>query len=143
MTSAVGDLVTASGFWSPVLAATAILAYLCIMVVVIFISSRSVVTRETYVKREEMLKPFLCGEDVSLLEHVSSYHLYYVLTDVVKIGNIRNHLDIDRIYYALSRNFSRLCVKVLRLDIKQQYFPAVLSFMVGTVIVILIAILLG
>lgn len=143
LTSAVGDLVTASGSWSPALVAAAILIYSCVIIAVIFILSRSVVTRESYIKREEMLKPFLCGEDVNLLEHISGYHLYYVITNVVKIDDICNALDIDRIYYALSRSFSRFCVKMLHLDIKQQYFPAVLSFMVGTVIVILIAVLLG
>lgn len=142
-TSAVGDLVTASGSWSPALVAAAISTYLCVIIAVIFILSRSAVTRESYVKREEMLKPFLCGEDVDLLEHISGYHLYYVLTKVVKIDDICNALDVDRIYYALSRSFSRFCVKMLHLDIKQQYFPAVLLFMVGTVIVILLAVLLG
>ncbi|MEM2303040.1 MAG: proton-conducting transporter membrane subunit [Candidatus Bathyarchaeia archaeon] len=143
LTSALGDLVTASGSWNPTLVTASILTYSCIVVTVIFILSKSGVARGSYVKREEMLKPFLCGEDVNLLEHISSYHLYHVLTNLVKINNICNALNVDHIYYTLSRSFSKFCVKMLHLDIKQQYFPAVISFMAGAAVVILIAVLMG
>lgn len=140
--SEVGDLVIASGSWSPTITTT-ILAYLCIMMAVLSLLFRSIVTRISHVKKEEMLKPFLCGEDSNLLDHVSSYHLYYVLRDIVKIDHICSALDVDSIYYAISKSFSKFCMKMLHLDIKQQYFPAILLFMVGTVIVILIAVILA
>ncbi|MEM2851428.1 MAG: proton-conducting transporter membrane subunit [Candidatus Bathyarchaeia archaeon] len=141
--ASLGDIITASGFWNPALAATVALSYLSFMVGAVYVSSKNVVVRKTRIREEEALKPFLCGEDINLLEHVSSYHLYYTLNDVLRIDRICDALSVDRIYYALSRNFSKLCMNLLRLDIQQEYFPAVLSFIIGTIIIVLIAVLAG
>lgn len=143
LTAATNDIIMASGFWSPALGAAVILIYLCMIVIVIYTPSRGIVIPRTHIKMDERVKPFLCGEDLNLLEHLSGYHLFYALTDIVKIDKTRNNVDIDRLYYLISKKLSIFCEKMIHLDIKQQYFPAILLFMIGATILILISFILG
>ncbi|MEM2128423.1 MAG: proton-conducting transporter membrane subunit [Halobacteria archaeon] len=144
--TSLGDITTSSGFWNPILAATSTISYIGILtgaVYASYTSSRSFTIRKGQMNKGEAFKPFLCGEDIDLLEHVSSYHLYYALTKVLRIDHICKFLNVDRIYYSLSRNFYKLCANLLPLDIKQQYFPALLSFLIGAIVIIFIVIIMG
>ncbi|MGF3536513.1 MAG: NADH-quinone oxidoreductase subunit L [Candidatus Bathyarchaeia archaeon] len=145
LTLTLGDITTASGFWNPMWASFTFLSYLCFIVVGIYISSKRSVARieRVYIKEEEALKPFLCGEDINLLDGARADHFYHTLTHVLRIDNICYALDIDRLYNASSKGFSNSCAKLLRLDIQQNYFAAVLSFIVGAVVIVLVAVLGG
>jgi len=92
---------------------------------------------------EETFKPFLCGEDSNLLDGPHGYHFYHALTNVWRVDRACHVSNVDRAYNSLSMKFFSLCTKLHRLDIQQRYFPAVLSFVVGAIIVILIAVLAG
>ena len=145
LTLMLGDITTASGFWNPMWMSFTFLSYLVLIVVGTYISSRGSVARieRVYIKEEEALKPFLCGEDTSLLDGAHAHHFYHTLTYVLRIDNICHAFDIDRLYNALAKGFSTSCAKMLRLDIRQSYFAAFLSFVAGAVVVVLIAVLMG
>ncbi|MEM3629603.1 MAG: hypothetical protein QXE06_09595, partial [Candidatus Bathyarchaeia archaeon] len=68
---------------------------------------------------------------------------YHVLTNVLKFDDLRQATDIDRAYNRLSKKFFGFCKKLLRLDVQQNYFAAVLSFIAGAVVIVLIAVLGG
>jgi len=148
-----GIIITSVGFWNPMtVAASALGLFLFLIFAVTYLARervvyRRVVTEEGIVYKrvisEEALKPFLCGEDAQLLDGARAYHFYDTLLRVLRIDRVCHVSNVDRLYNALSKGFSNLCVKLLRLDIQQRYFPAVSSFIVGTVVVILIAILAG
>ncbi|KPV62287.1 MAG: F(420)H(2) dehydrogenase subunit L [Candidatus Bathyarchaeota archaeon BA1] len=151
--SPLGDIITASGFWSPAWASVFALGlFLLLIFAVNYLAKeravyRRVLTEEGVVYKrvvsEEAVKPFLCGEDAQLLDGARAYHFYHTLIHVLRIDRVCHASNVDRLYNALSKGFSNLCVKSLHLDIQQRYFPAILSFIVGTVVVILIAILAG
>jgi hypothetical protein len=92
---------------------------------------------------EETFKPFLCGEDANMLDGPHGYHFYSALTTVLKVDGASEASDIDRFYNVLSKKFFNFCNKLLHLDIQQNYFAAVLSFIAGAVVIVLIAILGG
>jgi hypothetical protein len=94
-------------------------------------------------RSEETFNPFLCGEDLGLLNGPSGYHFYYILTNILGVEKVCHVSNADRAYYKLSEKFYLLCVKISRLDIRQQYFPAVFLFVMGAAILILIAFLAG
>lgn len=138
-------VITRLGFWEPLTAGISILGLSLLLLLVISYSSKKMVIRkEIPVKRaEEAFKPFLCGEDITLLDATRAYHFYHALTNVAKIDLLRHLSDVDRPYTTLSRKFFNLCTRSLRLDIQQQYLPAVLSFIMGAIVIILIAVLAG
>ncbi|MGQ9551762.1 MAG: hypothetical protein ACUVUE_04970, partial [Candidatus Bathycorpusculaceae bacterium] len=92
---------------------------------------------------EETFKPFLCGEDINLLDGPHGYHFYHVLTKILRFERVSRGSNIDRGYNMLSTKFFNFCKKLLHLDIQQNYFAAILSFIAGAVVVVLIAVLAG
>ncbi len=139
------DIITESGFWNPFWATFAFLFYLVLIIAGIYVTSKRSVARieRVYIKEDEVFKPFLCGEDVHLLDGACAYHFYHTLTSVLRIEAMCRAFDIDRLYNASSEVFFNFCRKLLHLDIQQKYFPAILSFILGAVIVVIIAILGG
>ncbi|MEM2704440.1 MAG: proton-conducting transporter membrane subunit [Candidatus Bathyarchaeia archaeon] len=139
------DIIIESGFWNPLLATLILFLYSGLIVAVIYMASeRGIVrTERAHISEDEAFKPFLCGEDMHLLDGVRANHFYHVLTHVLRIDAVCRALDIDRFYNALATSFSSFCRKLLCLDIKQDYFAAVLSFIAGAAITILIAVLGG
>jgi formate hydrogenlyase subunit 3/multisubunit Na+/H+ antiporter MnhD subunit len=133
---------TPLGFWNPPAIAMAIFMLLTIFIITILYSRRvaAVYRRQ---RSEETFNPFLCGEDLGLLNGPSGYHFYYILTNILGVEKVCHVSNADRAYYKLSEKFYLLCVKISRLDIRQQYFPAVFLFVMGAAILILIAFLAG
>ena len=133
---------TPLGFWNPAAIAMSMFILLAIFVCIILYSRRAAAA---YVRQrsEETFSPFLCGEDSSLLNGPSGYHFYSILTNVLRVEGACHAFNVDRAYYKFSEKFYLLCVKISRLDIRQQYFPAVLLFIVGAAMLVLIAFLLG
>jgi len=133
---------TPLGFWNPPAIAIAIFMLLTIFIITILYSRRvaAVYRRQ---RSEETFNPFLCGEDLGLLNGPSGYHFYYTLTNILGVEKVCHASNADRAYYKLSEKFYLLCVKISRLDIRQQYFPAVFLFVMGAAILILIAFLAG
>ncbi len=133
---------TLHGFWNPMAVAISMLALFLVFVFMTLYSRKIVVVyRES--ASEETFKPFLCGEDSNLLDNPHGYHFYHTLTRVLKIEWLCHATNVDRAYDALSTKFSGFCAKLLRLDIQQGYFGAVLTFVLGAMAVVVIAILFG
>jgi len=133
---------TPLGFWNPAAVVISMFALSAVFICMTFYSRKvAAVYRES--ASEETFKPFLCGEDSNLLDGPHGYHFYHALTNVLRVDDACHASNIDRAYNALSTKFSNFCTKLLRLDIQQRYFTAVLSFIVGAIIVILIAVLAG
>ncbi|MEM1717452.1 MAG: proton-conducting transporter membrane subunit, partial [Candidatus Bathyarchaeia archaeon] len=145
LTLAIGDIITGSGFWNPLLGALIFLTYLGLIATVVYIAlkRRAVYEEKAHVRGEEAFKPFICGEDVNLLDGVRARHFYHVFTNIVKINAVCHALNVDRFYYALAEKFFDFCKVLLRLDIRQKYFPAVLSFTIGALIMTVLAVLVG
>ncbi|MDH5754203.1 MAG: proton-conducting transporter membrane subunit [Candidatus Bathyarchaeota archaeon] len=137
-----GLIETPFGFWNPMAVAISMFA-LSAVFVCMTLYSRKVAAVYRKSASEETFKPFLCGEDSNLLDGPYGYHFYHALTNVLRVDRACHASNIDRAYNALSTKFSNLCAKLLRLDIQQRYFAAVLSFILGAIIVILIAVLAG
>ncbi|MEM2578249.1 MAG: proton-conducting transporter membrane subunit [Candidatus Bathyarchaeia archaeon] len=145
LTLAIGDIITGSGFWNPLLGTLIFLMYLGLIAIVVYIAlkRRAVYEEKAHVRGEEAFKPFICGEDVNLLDGVRARHFYHVFTNIVKINAVCHALNVDRFYYALAEKFFDFCRVLLRLDIRQKYFPAVLSFTIGALIMTVLAVLVG
>jgi len=143
LTSDLGSIVTMSG--SLDLTLMSFLFFLClgIMIMGIYASKSFAHTEKSYIKKEEPIKPFLCGEDVDLLDGARAYHFYHTLTHVVRIYRVCRAFDIDSSYNAVSKSFSNFCVKLLRFDIQQNYFAAFASFVAGALVIVLVAVLGG
>jgi len=133
---------TPLGFWNP-LAVTISMLTLFIIFACMTLYSRKVAVVYRKSASEEFLKPFLCGEDLNLLDGPHGYHFYHALTNVLRVDHACHASNIDRLYNALSTKFSSFCSKLLRLDIQQKYFAAFASFIAGAIIIILVAVLGG
>lgn len=137
------DIILKSGFWSPLLSTLIFLLYLGIIATTIYVTSKrgAVHIERTFIKRDEAFKPFLCGEDTHLLDRAQSDHFYHVLVRTLRIDAICHSINVDRFYNTLATFFYNFCRKILHLDIQQNYFVAVLAFIAGAVIIVIIAIL--
>ncbi len=137
-----GLIGTPFGFWNPMAVAISMFLLSAVFVCMTFYSGKvAVVYRES--ASEEAFKPFLCGEDSNLLDGPHGYHFYHALTNVLRVDRACRASNIDRAYNALSTKFSNFCARLLHLDIRQRYFAAISSFIVGAIIVVLIAVLAG
>ncbi|MBS7605079.1 MAG: proton-conducting transporter membrane subunit [Candidatus Bathyarchaeia archaeon] len=145
LTSIVGDIATGSGLWNPFLGTLIFLSYLGLVIIAIYIAfrRRAIYAERVYIKREETFKPFICGEDIDLLDGLRARHFYNILNRTLAIDSICHIFNIDRFYYALAKKFFNFCRGLLRLDIQQKYFPAVLSFTLGALFMIILAVLAG
>lgn len=133
-----GIVTPSLGFWSSIIVTVSMLALLSVFVfAVTYLTKKATYRQKT---SEDTFKPFLCGEDATTFYSPPSDHFYYALAEVLKIDQICHRLNIDRFYYSLSEKFSQACAVLLKLDIHQRFMPAFLSFIVGTIL-ILIAIL--
>ncbi|MEM3797932.1 MAG: proton-conducting transporter membrane subunit [Candidatus Bathyarchaeia archaeon] len=132
---------TPLGFWNPLIVAASMIGLSAVFVCMTLYSRKAAAFRTAL--SEETFKPFLCGEDANMLDGPHGYHFYHVLTNVLKFDDLRQATDIDRAYNRLSKKFFSFCKKLLRLDVQQNYFAAVLSFIAGAVVIVLIAVLGG
>ncbi len=137
-----GLIETPLGFWNPIVVAISLVALSAVFVFMTLYSGKVAVAYRDPAS-EETFKPFLCGEDSDLLDGPYGYHFYHATTYVLKAESSCRASNIDRAYNALSTKFFNLCTKLLRLDIKQSYFAAVLSFIAGAVVIVLVAVLAG
>lgn len=134
-----GLVITPTGFWNPIIVTTSVLVLSLLFVCAItYLTKRARVYRRAI--SEDMFKPFLCGEDVDLLDGARAAHFYHALTHVFKIEYMCSVLDVDRFYNALSRNLSGLCARMLRLDVSR-YHPAMAWFLIGALTVLTLAFL--
>lgn len=138
-----GDIITASGWWNPVWTASITLLSLGVVSIAIYASLKgSIISRsEIYVEEEEAFKPYLCGEDINLLDRVAPYHFYYGLIASIKLPELCRAINIDRAYYGFTNRFSKICNYLKqRIDISE-YHTAIAWFLVGTLIILLIILL--
>jgi len=132
-------IITPTGFWNPAIVAISAFALSLLFVCVItYLTKKAAGYRK--VMSEDMFKPFLCGEDVDLLDGVHAAHFYHALTQVFKINYVCNLLDADRFYNALSGSLSSLCGRMLLLDVRR-YHTALAWFLLGAVFVLILALL--
>jgi NADH-quinone oxidoreductase subunit L len=137
---AIDEIVTSSGLWNPVLGTMTGLAYIGIIGTIVVASSAT--SGQKRANSEDALKPFLFGEDVVTLTQVPAYHLYNTSMEVLKIRRLAHATNVDRLFYWVSSVFSGASAASLRLDVNQQYYRALLYFIVGTAI-ILVCVMVG
>jgi len=133
---------TPLGFWNPPAIVISMVIFLALFSsIMLYLGKAAAFYRKT--PSEETFKPFLCGEDVNLLDHPYGDYFYHVLTNIVKTDYVCKASDVDVAYNNLSKKFFGFCGKLLRLDIQQNYFAAFASFIAGAIILVLVAILGG
>jgi len=137
-----GNIITASGIWNPLLGAATSIIYISIIGAFIF-ASRIAINPVSASAMEEASRLYAFGEDPGLLGHVSGEHIYVTLIDTLRIRQISDRVDVDRLYYGASKWFSGVCGRLGRLDVNQRYYPALLSFLGGAIILILLVVLGG
>ncbi|MEM2885821.1 MAG: proton-conducting transporter membrane subunit, partial [Thermoproteota archaeon] len=142
ITSQLAIIETPLGFWSPMIVATAMLALSAVFILMILHFRKGAVAGRN-VEREETFQPFLCGEGSNLLDGPHGYHFYHTLTHVLRVEQLCKASNVDRAYNALSAKFLDLCAKLLRLDIRQGYFGAILSFVAGAVVALALSMVFG
>lgn len=135
-----GFIETPLGFWNPVVTAISMILLFSLFIGLMLYSRKTILAYRASIS-EEAVKPFICGEDLGDLDGLQAHHFYYTLTNVLEINSVCHMLNVDRLYNLLSTRFFDLTRKMIRLDIKQNYFPAVLSFVFGALITIIIAVL--
>lgn len=138
-----GVVETPLGFWNPVVTTISVLVFLTLFTFIILYSRK--VRRSSYreLMSEETAKPFLCGEDLRFLDGPQAHYFYQVLADILRVDRLCHILNIDRAYNLLSISFFNLAERMRSLDIQQNYFPAVLSFTIGALIIVILAVLVG
>ncbi|MBS7648050.1 hypothetical protein KEJ17_00155 [Candidatus Bathyarchaeota archaeon] len=137
-----GFIETPLGFWNPTVTSIFVIAFLTLFILMTFYSKKTGPSYRSPAS-EEAVKPFICGEDSNVLDGPQAYHLYRVLSDTLRIDSLRHALNIDRAYNLLAARFFNFAEKMRHLDIQQSYFPAVLSFTLGALIITMLAILGG
>jgi len=137
----VEEIVVSSGMWNPVLGTLTGLTYIGVIGTIVVASSAT--SGQKRANSEDALKPFLFGEDVGALTQVPAYHLYNTSMNVLGIRRLANATNVDRLFYWVSNAFSGASARSLRLDVNQQYYRALLYFIVGAAVVIAIVLLGG
>ena len=137
----VDEIVLSTGLWNPFLGAVVSFLYLGISATIIFASSAT--SGMTLQDSEDAMKPFLFGEDVDALTHVSANHLYNYALDILQIRRLANLTNIDHLYYMVSRWFKRASTYSLKLDINQQYHLAFLYFLFGALVILALVLFMG
>ena len=133
---------TPLGFWDPSVMVISIIGLFALFSgIILYLGKIAVIHRES--SSEETFKPFLCGEDINLLDCPNGSYFYHVLTNVVKVDVACKASNVDIAYNKLSKKFSDLCGKLLRFDIQQNYFVAFASFIVGVIVIVLVVALGG
>ena len=133
---------TPLGFWNPPAIVISMVVFFALFLGMMFYLGKAA----TFYRKslsEETFKPFLCGEDMNLLDYPYGDYFYHVLTNIVKVDYACKASNVDVAYNNLSKKFFNFCGKLLRLDIQQNYFVAFASFIVGAIVIILIAVLGG
>jgi len=103
------------------------------------------VTRFTKKKKRDAsnadaFKPFLCGEEATEQYDPQSGLYYHTLIHDLKLDKTARKTNVDRFYYGIFRKFSAVCTALSRFDIGQRFSVAFLSFIVGTVVILIIVI---
>ncbi|MEM3549600.1 MAG: proton-conducting transporter membrane subunit [Candidatus Bathyarchaeia archaeon] len=129
------------GFWNPMAVAISLLTLLAVFAGVMVFSSRFAAAYRRPVS-EETFKPFICGEDLNLLDGPHGYHFYHALTNVFRVEGFCNTSNVDHVYNVFSKKWNDFAVKMRLLDIQQSYVAAISCFLAGAVIVMLVAILM-
>ena len=137
-----GLIETPLGFWNPIVVAASIAVLSALLVLLTLYSRKASVTYRA-TRSEETVKPFLCGEDSSMLDNPAAPHLYRVTLEILEIDRICYVSNPDRVYNILSKYFNDLVSWMRRLDIQQNYIAAVLSFIIGALIITVVSILVG
>jgi multicomponent Na+:H+ antiporter subunit A len=130
------------GFWNPAFIAVSLLVLIVVFIVILYASRKTDLDIVKTARDEEKSKPFLCGEDISLLDVPNGHHLYHALASVLRIDLLCRKTNADRVYNAFTTKFSKFCDKLLHLDIQQKPIAVSLSFIGGVLLIILVAILL-
>lgn len=133
---------TRFGFWNPLAVALSLLG-LFIFLSGIMAYSGNIAADYRKSQSEETFKPFLCGEDMNMFDIPRGRYFYHVLTSFLRIEAACKASDVDRAYKKFSKMFLAFCEKLLLLDIQQNYFAALTSFIFGGIVVTILLIVFG
>ena len=131
-------IVSASlGFWTPLVIATSII--MLVLALSLFVT-RFTKNKKRDDSNADAFKPFLCGEEATDQYDPPSGLYYHALIHDLKLDKTVRKSDVDRFYYGIFRKFSAVCTALSRFDIGQRFSVAFLSFIVGTVVILIIVI---
>ena len=122
--------------------ATAVAALALALLLILYRLSEEEVKHEGVEEVDEVVKPFLCGEDLGYVDSKRGRRFYHPLFRGVRLDSLVRVADPDRLYMALARSFSRACKGALKLDIRGGYGPSLLSFAAGVLILVVAGVLL-
>ncbi len=132
------------GYWNPAFIAASLIGSIMVFTLILRVSLKKNKHATTVMTRDmEKTKPYLCGEDISLHEVPDGRHLFHALANVLRIDHLCKATNMDRLYTAFARNFSKFCNMLSQLDLKQKPIVIPVSAIGCAVLIILIAIWWG
>jgi NADH:ubiquinone oxidoreductase subunit 5 (subunit L)/multisubunit Na+/H+ antiporter MnhA subunit len=132
-----GIVSTSLGFWTPLVIAVSVLPLVLVLTVLV---NRFTKKKQRDLSNADAFKPFLCGEDATDQYDSQSGLHYQALLPPGILDKAEHRSNIDRFYYFLIRKFTAICNALSRFDIGQRFSLAFLSFIVGTIIFLIIVI---
>ncbi|MEM2109906.1 MAG: proton-conducting transporter membrane subunit [Candidatus Odinarchaeota archaeon] len=130
-------IITGTGFLSFITIGASALTISGMLAYVVLVGRR----RKTRKKSVEAEKPFIGGEDITVIKTTYTEQFYYYLVDLLKLKKTARILDVDKALEKITSLIDRLSRKMLKLDVGP-YLKAVLMFLTGTLIITLIALII-
>ncbi|NLE03653.1 MAG: hypothetical protein GX638_02475, partial [Crenarchaeota archaeon] len=96
--------------------------------------------KERDLTNADTFKPFLCGEAASDQYDFESGLHYQALIPNEILDKTKNRLDVDRFYSFLIKKFNALTSALSKFDVGQHFPLAFASFIIGTIVFLIIAI---
>jgi hypothetical protein len=125
------------GFWTPLVIGTSVLT---LVFALTFFVNRFTKKKERDPINADAFKPFLCGEEATDQYDSQSGLYYQSLIPNAILDKAERRSDVDRFYHFLVRKFTGFCNALSRYDMGQRFSLAFLSFIIGTIIVLIIVI---
>jgi NADH:ubiquinone oxidoreductase subunit 5 (subunit L)/multisubunit Na+/H+ antiporter MnhA subunit len=132
-----GIISTSLGFWTPLVIGTSVLT---LVFALTFFVNRFTKKKERDPINADAFKPFLCGEEATDQYDSQSGLYYQSLIPNAILDKAERRSDVDRFYHFLVRKFTGFCNALSRYDMGQRFSLAFLSFIIGTIIVLILVI---
>jgi len=91
---------------------------------------------------DEVVKPFLCGEDLDYVDSKRGRRFYYPLSRSIKLNSLVEAVNPDRLYAALVKGFNGASRNARKLDIRGGYGLSLLYFAVGVLLLAVAGVLI-
>ncbi len=130
-------LITGSGYLTYITIAVSALSILGMVSYIILVGGG----RKRKMRSLEAEKPFIGGEDITVVKSTYTEQFYYYLLDLLKIRRAASLLDVDKFFDKIAGGFRKICERLSKLDVGS-YLKALLMFLAGSLIVAVIALII-